>query len=147
MAGNQMFNVVPYESVGPLRFGMSQDETVSILGKPQRISKNYFGESEHEYGAFALRFSKLNQTLVEVGCAPAQPVGVNGLNVFSSPTAFADLVQMDGEPFEDLGFILLMNLGITLTGFHDNDSSQKAATAFDKGRWDNRRSKFKPYVS
>jgi hypothetical protein len=32
-----------------------------------------------------------------------------------------------------------------MTGFHDDDESQKAVTVFAKGRWDGMKAKFKKY--
>ena len=43
------------------------------------------------------------------------------------------------------GFIVLLNLGITLTGFHDDDIYQRAVTVFARGRWDGQLSDLKPF--
>jgi hypothetical protein len=40
------------------------------------------------------------------------------------------------QPYEDVGYIIFYKLGIAVTGFHDNDESQKAITIFEEGYWD-----------
>ncbi|WP_137173105.1 hypothetical protein [Massilia sp. HP4] len=39
-----------------------------------------------------------------------------------------------------------IQLGITLTGFHDNDIDQKAITVFERGRWSDLISELKPFA-
>ncbi|EIJ45150.1 hypothetical protein GWL_45900 [Herbaspirillum sp. GW103] len=55
------------------------------------------------------------------------------------------MVNLDGNPYESVGFIVLLNLGITLTGFHDDDIYQRAVTVFTRGRWDDLLQKLKPF--
>ena len=57
---------------------------------------------------------------------------------------FRTLIDADKQPFELLGFIVLLNLGITLTGFHDEATDERAVTVFTRGRWDSMRKKLKP---
>jgi len=44
-----------------------------------------------------------------------------------------------------VGYVVLLQLGLAMTGFHDGDLSQKAVTAFARGSWDTLRPKMKPY--
>lgn len=140
-----MWEIEPYASVGPIRFGMSGDELVGAVGTPNLIDQNHRGESDYEYSGFSVRLSKSEKKVVEAGVQPRVPVSLSGIEVFSSPTAFDDLIKLDGDPLESLGFIVLMRLGVTLTGFHDNDPDQKALTAFARGRWDEVRSRLRKY--
>lgn len=139
-----MFEIVSYQSAGPLRFGMNPEEVATVVGHPQSISNDPDGELGYEFGKFIARIAP-TQGLVEVGFAPVVPVFLGGLDIFSTPGAFKELVQKDGLPFEFVGFIILLNLGITLTGFHDEEPSDRAVTAFAKGRWDHLRPNFKEY--
>jgi hypothetical protein len=45
-----------------------------------------------------------------------------------------------------LGFIVLLNLGITLTGFHDEATDERAVTVFTRDRWDSIKEKLKPFI-
>jgi hypothetical protein len=35
-----------------------------------------------------------------------------------------------------LGFLVFTRLGVTTTGYHDDDESQRALTIFPRGTWD-----------
>jgi hypothetical protein len=141
-----MFQIIPYHSVGPIRIGATSAELTNALGAPSDIEKNRRNELDYQYAGFGVRLSARDQTVVEVGFTPQVDVRFHEINIFNSSGAFEELIKKDGAPFEHVGFIILLNLGITLTGFHDNDASQKAVTVFAKGRWDGVRSKFKEYI-
>ena len=83
--------------------------------------------------------------MVEIGFFPAAEVTIHGINVFTEKNAFRDLLRQDSCLYESCGFIILLNLGITLTGFDDNDPDQLAVTAFVRGRWDGEKSDFKKF--
>jgi hypothetical protein len=46
------------------------------------------------------------------------------------------LLQHDPAPVEFYGFIIFTKIGVTCTGFHDDDRSQRAITVFRRGLWD-----------
>jgi hypothetical protein len=50
----------------------------------------------------------------------------------------------DGFPMIAFDIIYLLQLGITLSGFHDENHSQKAITLFAKGEHDGLKSRMKP---
>lgn len=135
--------IEPYEAIGPLRFGMSRDEVVAAIGNPKRVSNNRRGNPVLWYDWLNVIIEP--DGLVEVGFGPEAPVSIGGMNPFSDPDTFINLCKLDGSPHEVLGFIVLQRLGITLTGFHDNDESQKSITAFARGRWDVLNSKMEPF--
>lgn len=142
-----MFSITPYKSAGPIQIGMSIDDLVEAAGQPQESSKNRRGELEFRYSGLSVRLNPNTKKVVEVGILPSPDVVLNGVKIFDSPNAINRLIEMDGNPYEYLGFLVLINLGITLTGFHDSDESQKAMTVFEEGRWDHLRSHFKKLSS
>lgn len=136
--------IEPYEAVGPLRFGMSQDEVVAAMGNPQRVTKNRSGNA-------VLWFGEVNAImegdhLAEVGLGPQAPVSVCDVHPFTDPDALNKLCKLDGDPREVLGSIVLRRIGVTLGGFHDQDESQKGITVFSRGRWDVLESQMKPFI-
>jgi hypothetical protein len=135
--------IEPYEAVGPLQFGMSHDAIVATMGEPEWVTKNYHGNPELWYDHMSVVME--GGCFVEVGFAPDIPVSICGIRPFAEPDAFARLCKLDGSPLEVHGFIIFRELGITLTGFHDNDESQKALTAFARGRWDVFEAEMKPF--
>jgi len=64
---------------------------------------------------------------------------------FATAGPFEKLILKDGSPYEYVGFIIMLQLGMTLTGFHDADESQKAVTVFSPGRWDQLKPQFRSY--
>jgi hypothetical protein len=141
-----MFEITPYKSVGPIRLGMSADELTAAIGEPVKVFRNRLGEMDYKYHGFRVALSPKDGTVVEIGLVPEIEVVLDGVNIFSSSDSFEKLVKKDGDPYEHLGFMIFLNLGITMTGFHDNDESQKAVTVFAKGRWDGVKSQFKKYA-
>lgn len=133
-----------YVSAGRFHFGVEPDDLVSVLGKPVRKDKNRLGETIVRYEGFGVTIAA--RGVVEVYFLPISSVSICGIDVFSDPQAFVKLCKLDGDPREYMGFIVLLNLGITMTGFHDNDESQKAITAFERGRWDHLESKLQRYL-
>lgn len=128
-------NVIePYVSAGSFKFGASYDEIVAELGQPRSTEKDRSGETIVRYDGFGATIS--SSGVVEVYFLPDADVSLLGIDVFGDPAAFKSLCALDGDPKETLGFIVLLKLGITMTGFHDGDVSQLAITAFEKGRWD-----------
>ncbi len=70
-----------------------------------------------------------------------------GVNIFGeeSHLVLAKIMTADPNPMHYLGFIVFLKVGITLTGFHDEDISQRALTLFERGAWDHRISKMQPF--
>lgn len=141
------FKIVPYRSVGAIRFGFSLSEVNEETGAPISVTRNNEGELDYQYDEFSIRLSAKDEKVVEVGLVPPAVVRLDGIEIFRSPSAFEQLIARDGAPYEFYGFIVLLNLGITLTGFHDDDESQIAVTAFERGRWDELRSELRPFTA
>lgn len=128
-------NVIePYVSAGSFKFGASYDEIVEVLGQPRSTEKNRLGETIVRYDESGATIS--SSGVIEVYFLPDADVWLSGIDVFGDPEAFQILCALDGDPKETVGIIILLKLGVTMTGFHDGDASQLAVTAFEKGRWD-----------
>ncbi|WP_156356292.1 hypothetical protein [Sphingomonas sp. Leaf22] len=128
-------NVIePYVSAGSFKFGASYDEVVAALGAPRSTEKNRLSETVVRYDGCGATIS--SRGVVEAYFLPETDVSLSGVDVFGEAAAFRSLCALDGDPKETLGFIVLLKLGITMTGFHDGDAAQQAITAFEKGRWD-----------
>ena len=135
------FEIVSYVGARPLLFGMTEDQVESAVGHPFKTGVNNRGERKSEYGVFSTTVSE-GDKLVEVGFSSDAEVLIHGMELFRQPEAFPKLLQEDSCPYEYVGFVILLDLGITLGGFHDNDPYQRAITAFARGRWDHFKNKF-----
>ncbi len=95
-----------------------------------------------------LGYSENDKTLCHIGFGrQMNEVKLNGINLFLDPPedVLEKLKKLDAEPYIYMGFIVFMNIGLTLTGFHDENISQKAAALFPKGAWDKRLGKMKRF--
>jgi hypothetical protein len=137
-----MLEIRPYVGVEQLTFGMSSSDAAVRLGPPVTVTANRLAEEVHRYDAMLLTFDR--EGLAEIGMQPESKPHIGGLQVLA-PENLDELLELDGAPRETLGFIVMRNLGLTITGVHDGDRSQLAATAFRKGRWDRLEDQMKPF--
>ena len=138
----------PRIGVGDLKLGMSAEEIVAVMGEPRLKRKTTRGEDEFFYydnNDINVVIGSSGSGIVHIGINSSVSLSYHDKNIFSHPSLWLELIAEDGNPYEHLGFIVLLSLQITLTGFHDNDTSQKAITVFTKGTWDRFLPKLKPF--
>lgn len=51
------------------------------------------------------------------------------------PDPNLSFLALDPEPLEIVGFWIFQELGVTTTGYHDDDRSQLAVTVFERENW------------
>jgi hypothetical protein len=147
---SELFEIDPYVGVGKLKFGMTRDEVARILGKPDDLETDSEGEVREFRSENGLQtvYSTRDRQLVEIGFSSnTETLTFNNTSLFTNKPldAFRMLLAADKQPYELLGFIVLLNLGITLTGFHDKATDERAVTVFIRGRWDSMKNKLKPF--
>lgn len=133
------FNIVPYQSVGALVFGMTIQAVQQVLGQVDRIVKT--DDDISEVYNFSLDILAQIQTstnqLIEVGFGKrAKNVTLGNLSFFDTPSkdVVLALCHLDGSPLYTSGSLLFLKLGITLTGFLDKDvDADKAVSFFHQG--------------
>lgn len=136
------FEILPYQGVNELKFGMTREEVTRLLGPPSRTRTSRFSRDRIDAwlgNGLQLTFERGSGRLAEVALySGVGDVVLQGLSLFSMPAAvaFDRLVALDGDPKEALGVTVMLNLGIAVTGFVDDDAGQKSVTAFCRGRWD-----------
>jgi hypothetical protein len=134
----------PNRGVGPLRFGDTPVAVTDAVGPPRKQVSTTGGRLEYEYELFAVRFSGTPPGMTELSFVPGAKLLWRGRDVFEERGILDDLLKEDGAPLEYVGFVVLYGLGLALTGFHDQDRSQLAVTAFAPGTWDDLRARMKP---
>ena len=126
-------NIEPYKSFGPLKFGQSsKDDCVHFLGEPMKISKNRVGIEEFHYDSFIIRFDRLTSTVRECTLLPRTTATIGDIDITWDQNFLRQACERDGSPRDSYGFIVLKNLGVAVTGIHDEDESQLAITAFSE---------------
>ena len=133
-----IFDVQPYKSAGPFRFGMTEAEALALGHQPLRRKINSRKEPDWRFGIYSIRFGAEDGLLCEIGFSTQCVVKLDDIDVFSDPNAFEKILLKDSNIFESYGFLVFFGLGITLTGFHDRSESDKAMTVFQRGRWDSK---------
>ncbi len=139
-------NIEPYKSFGSLILGKSKrDDCVRIYGEPISTRKNREGVVEYHYDTFIIRFSPTSDTVQECTLLPQADATIAGIDVTWDKDFLQCACEHDGSPKNVYGFIVLTNLGIAVTGFHDEDESQMAVTVFSDGSFDDLLRESVPY--
>ena len=141
--GQMRFDIHPYEGPLPLRFGASEAEVLELLGEPRCKSSNFRRDQIFDYEHMNVGFGR-DGVVMHAGFSPGANVLFRGTNVFH-PGVFEQMLEIDGAPMEAFGIIVLLNVGITFSGFHDGGESQKAVTAFTRGEYDQLKGRMKPF--
>src|SRR5687767_9324901 len=128
-----MIRIISYKSINGVDFGASQSEVITQLGKPIKIGKNNEDELEFDYSSFVLRFEALSSQLRECTLLPNCQASINGVEVIWSYDFLRWLCSQDSD-LKDLGdFVLSLKLGVSVSGFHDGETSHQAIHAFKRG--------------
>lgn len=138
-----MIEIESFKSAADISFGISQEEVIEILGNPTANFINYQQDREMYYDGKFITLA--NNKVVEIGFMPTCRVFFRGVDVFSDENAFTKICQIDGNPQESVGIIVLLNVGLSMSGFHDGDEAQKGISAFSTGRWDIVKPELKPF--
>lgn len=139
---NQPFEIIPYIGALPLRFGMTTEDAHSLLGTPQNTStiwdKTGFSHSWADPN-LNIGFSNEN-ALNHVGFIPRGCcVSLKGTCIWTRESCVDPnpiLLRFDPHPRECYGFLVYHEIGITTTGFHDDDPSQHSLCIFTRGAYD-----------
>ena len=134
-------NLIPYQSVGPHKFGASEAATKSLLDQTCSQRVNLKGEKTLYFRNLNFVFSTKNE-LVEITIFPEAKLLVEGSNIFQEVNVHGYLKQVDKFPLEYVGLIFYPKLGLSVGG--TEIGADFAVTAISKGRFDLLLPKFKP---
>jgi hypothetical protein len=135
------FTLIPYEGASPILFGMDPSQVKSILGEPESV-KSLSDRVEEWRSHLIVTYE--HDKVVEVTLAPGASLVYKGRNLFVDKDPIAFLMSEDA-PVELAGSLLFLNLGLSESGFHDNDSSQRCLSVFQRGRMDRFKEHWKKY--
>ena len=129
------FDIQSYVGAIPIRFGMSRVEVRSLIPSSPKTS----GQQQDDYFGF-VRVGYEQDKVVELGFTPGNfHLRFSGHEIWrpsEQPDPLPLFLRRDSQPLEIYGFLIFRELGITVTGYHDDDASQRAITCFVRGRWD-----------
>jgi hypothetical protein len=142
-------DIHPYQRIGPIHFGMPANLVEAALGLAERTRKNG-DETVTSRFSSALKVVEAEAGVVEVSIHhPCNKLRLGDCRLFQEPPSrvLAHLCALDGNPQQIVGIIVLLNLGISLTGFEpDDEPYERSVTAFARGRFDKYRDRLVPYT-
>jgi hypothetical protein len=138
----QSFDIHPFVGALPIRFGLQRTAVIELLGQPEASHAVWDKSGTIDYWeASSINVGYNQETVVNhVGFRPAKVI----LTVQGSPLwngndivdPNPELLRRDPNPVEFLGILVFLLLGVTTTGFHDDDENQLALTVFPHGARD-----------
>ena len=128
------FDIYPYVGPLPLRFGTQRRDVPACLGIPARPSRK-----DDRFGSVRVAYYDTEE-VTEVGFGPREvTLSFLGTRLWDGERIddpMPLLLKHDSNPLEFYGFVVFLKIGVTCTGFHDDDPSQRAITVFRRGLWD-----------
>ena len=135
--------IEPGVGVRPILFGMTPGDVRNALGmKPEWIDTTPIGKRKmrEDYPEFigvdydnndqvySVSFSPLGKVELRFGSVNLfdDEAGINPITVF---------LKADPSPYESYGFIIFDKIGVAVTGYHNDDKSQRAITVYKEGTW------------
>lgn len=138
------YSITPYVGVDKVRFGMSPSEVAAQWGPPKHVQTTKLGnvKETREGDVFCIYNA---DRLVEVLFGRKASVLYKEVDLLHDPRALRVLLEDDPVPFEEYGMLNFFELGIGVTGVHDNDRDELSVGAFARGLWDPYRSTMRPW--
>lgn len=144
------FEIVSYQRVGELRFGTSKCMTAQALGHIDRIVDTADGVIElYNFSSdIVAQLKKASDQLIEIGFGRrSKGVSYGDILFFEQPAreVVRRLCKLDQNALVGYGVLVFLNLGLSLSGFLEDEDDTKAITVFARGVWDDIVPSMKPY--
>src|SRR5262245_37066006 len=129
---------------------MRREEVHGILGPPESSFPNWdkSGVSEHYLQARYNVGYDNEGTVNHLGFSPGgAEISINGRSIWThqeQPDPNPILLTLDPAPLEFVGIWFFLRIGVTSTGYHDDDESQRAVAVFPRGSVDDLLMEAKP---
>lgn len=129
-----MIEFVPYQGCGEIRFGMSQDQVVELLGPPKLSARNWLGAMEMFYPLYIVHLGHEHE-VAEITFHPGACVLLDGVDIMSFSVGREYLLQRSKEKYAGAGSIVMVDLGVAMSD-HERPESAEPITVFAKRRMD-----------
>ena len=134
-----IYSVIPYESVGPIKFGFTQLQTEQAIGPSDFTNKNRYGNIVEYRNNKTLTciYKKDTLNLTEVNfSSPGDIVTIDQKNIWD--INFTEILELSKQSpvYQGFGSVVIFDFGVALTGFFPREDEIKAINVFSKGRWD-----------
>lgn len=142
------FELIPYIGTDLVSFDLNSKDVERSLGRSESTATNNKGQLVEFRSYMNVAYSAGEYSGVDhIGFGrQMKNVHLLGLKIFEERPldVLRELSVNDPHPMEYMGFIFFFKLGLSLTGFHDADTAQRAASVFPRDRWASRIHKMKP---
>jgi hypothetical protein len=119
----------------PLRFGMSPEEVAAVVGVPERMLPDAFGNRTESRRGYSVGYDATSGRLNEVVFSKGE-LFFHGVDLFCVTDVVDFLRKYDANPQVAVGMIFFVKLGLRLSGFHDGGEQQQAIGLTTMGHWD-----------
>ena len=137
------FEIRPFVGIGNAEFGMTPLEIEAVLGPSISETITNRGEREEIREYIAVRYD--NRGVVEFAFPSGADLTIDDVDLFGASGPVVVLMGYDPSPKECFGFLIFLKIGVTITGYHDGEESQRAITTFQRGRWDSMTEQFNEF--
>jgi hypothetical protein len=134
------FDIQPYVGALPITFGMPRAEVHRLLGPPESSHPIWNGSGVAEHYSRA----RYNVGYTSAGVVDHLGFSPGGAELFfqgrplwtaeAQPDPNPLLLELDPEPVEFVGFWFFLAIGVTSTGYHDDDPAQRAIAVFPRSK-------------
>jgi hypothetical protein len=152
------FDIVPFIGVGPLHFGMTPDETHTIMGTPsdtrilrypdsaKKERRETYPSGMHLVFTAPATSARLVEFVFWDQCRHLRYDEMELFRVTPRLDVVRRLAAKDPDVKVTFSILVFLKLGIALTGFHDGEESDLSVSVFESGRWDEHMSSMKPFL-
>lgn len=133
------FDIQPYAGALPITFGMKREQVHRLLGQPERSFPIWDGcglSDSYTAGRYNVGYTNSGE-VNHLGFSPGGiELAISGRPVWTAeeqPDPNPILLAFDPEPLQFVGFWFFLAIGVTSTGYHDDDPGQRAVTVFPRG--------------
>lgn len=140
------WEIVSFEGMGPIKFGMSPLDVAGILGSPARTRRGLRPSSFSEFRAELdpiIRYRDGAVTEIEA-FYDVKNIRFNEINVFQEDgkTVLGKLQILNGGAMTSVGIVLFNRIGITAGRLDQEPRTDHSITAFAKNTWNSKIDKF-----
>lgn len=139
-----VFNFEPFVGPLPLRFGMTPKEVETLVGRPDSVASDPFGNPTESRLGYWLGYDANSGELVEAVFSKGE-LRFHGVNLLDAGNVIDVLRKYDASPQQSVGMIFFVGLGIRVSGVSDDDGNQFAVGLTKKGHWEEFLDDFVPF--
>ncbi|MCE9545771.1 MAG: hypothetical protein K8T25_09685 [Planctomycetia bacterium] len=130
------FELEPYKGALPVTFGMSEEQVAEILGPIEYAEQEPDGSLSEFREGMRVGYCSPPRHVVEISFTPGETLYFDGIGLLGRNDLCKLLLRYDSHPKELLGFMVFLELGVSISGYHDREKGHRAINVFSRGLYD-----------